>query len=201
MDDQKRNARNALVAALLSASFSLMAVESPPTAVAGQPAVDGTYEIWICHGLCASADSTNVELKGHLVLFATPMDRKTALRLDHTYYPARPREEPNACYELSWQRRDHLSSYAGISPYGVTAWYVWRGDINVTLYHSPDAGYDATLQPTPGGLAGTGQSWGAGVAAPTKPDQQVIVARRTGDADMTLCETWATRERPTSTSP
>ena len=201
MDDRKRIARNALATALLGASVSLMAKESPSTAEAGPPAVDGTYEIWICHGLCASADSVNVELKGHLVLFASPMDRKTALGLDHTYRPVRPHEEPNACYELSRPRHDHLSGYAGITPYGVTAWYAWHGDIIVTLYHSPDAGYDAMLQPTPGGLAGKGQSWGAGVAAPTTPDQQVIVARRTGEADMTLCETWAARARSVSIAP
>ena len=32
----------------------------------GLPSVAGTYEILICRGLCASSDSINVEVRGHV---------------------------------------------------------------------------------------------------------------------------------------
>jgi hypothetical protein len=159
------------------------------------PRADGVYEILICRGLCASETSPNVKVKGHIVLFAQPLSREVALRLDPHYLPARAREEPNGCYELAVQNDSSYTGYAGIIPYGVTGWRYWHGELVVSLYRSPDAGYDAAMRPTFNGFAGRGISWGAGAAEPSKPEAQTIVARHTGDADIELCEEWADRTR------
>jgi len=183
---------NVLQFALAVAVIASSVQDTEATDVDHLPA-DGVYEILICQGLCASASSPNVEVKGHIVLFAQPLSREVALRLDPFYLPGRAREEPNGCYELALQNGGSYTGYAGGKPYGVTAWYYWQNEIVVSLYRSPDAGYDATLRPTFNGFAGRGISWGFGEAEPSKPEAQTIVARRTGDANIALCEEWAVR--------
>lgn len=153
----------------------------------------GTYEILICRELCASSNSPNIEVKGHVVLLSSPLADQVVKTMDGSYSPTRSPEEPNGCYELT---RPHISGYhgyAGIAPFGITAWTYQDGTLTFALYHSDDAGYLAIVKPTPGGLFGKGLSWGAGVAAPAKSGSEIIVARRTGDADIRLCQEWSTR--------
>lgn len=162
--------------------------------VAGS-AIAGTYEILICRGVCASSNDANVLVKGHVVLFAGGLDDATVKRLDPSYYPSTPHERPNGCYELVRAQKVDRAGYAGISPFGITGWYYREDAVAFGLYHSPDAGYEAIVKPTSGGLSGHGTSWGAGAAAPTEPDIQTVLARRVGDSDVRSCEQWSVRDR------
>jgi hypothetical protein len=161
-----------------------------------EPPIPGTYEILICRGLCASATSPNVVVRGHVVLFARALDRRTVERLDDAYGPTTAGERPNGCYELEPVHPGGVPGYigyAGTVPFGVTGWYPWDGSVVFALYHSPDAGYDAVVKPFAGGLFGQGRSWGVGAAAQGPADADTVVARRTGEAELALCEQWSAR--------
>ncbi|GLQ98221.1 hypothetical protein [Dyella mobilis] len=159
------------------------------------PSIAGTYEIWICRGLCASADSSNVLVKGHVVLFDKTLDRSTVSRLDSSYSPSAPGARPNACYALTRMSQRGYHGYAGLSPFGITDWRYLDSLVTLELFRSPDAGYGVTVKPTPNGLFGEGDSWNAVEAASGQPDNQIIVARRIGEADVRRCEAWASRKR------
>lgn len=69
----------------------------------------------------------------------------------------------------------------------VTRWETdGSGTITLPLYHSPDAGYIATLSVRGSELHGRGESWGSGTGdGPIPPDS--IVGRRIGPPDRGIC--------------
>jgi hypothetical protein len=191
VDARSANCRGRWRLWLMPILFGLLGFIAPVRAKDAESAsATGTYEILVCDGLCASSDSPNVIVQGHVVLMDAALDRQTVKRLDSSYFPSVHGEQPNGCYELTRVHQDDHAGLAGVTPFGITGWYHWDDAVNFSLYHSPDAGYLATVKPSFDGLFGHGGSWGVGPSTP-----QIIVARRLGDADVRWCEEWAARER------
>lgn len=95
-----------------------------------------------------------------------------------------PGNLPNACYVLARQAR--ADTYAGIDDVGTTRWTpLADGSITISLFRSPDAGYDAKLSLTTDGFRGRGTSRGWGVAADSPADS--IVGRRIGPPELMRC--------------
>jgi hypothetical protein len=94
---------------------------------------------------------------------------------------------PNGCFKLEKLTGRNYKGYAGIDEVGLTGWTIEGAELHFALYHSPDAGYQVTAKRTTIGFDGTGQSWGAGVAAPVGATIDKVVLRRTGAADLSQC--------------
>jgi hypothetical protein len=167
------------VAACLVVSFA-GAVDPVPVA--------GTYEISICKGSCPATGDENVLVKGHLVLFPTQLTDRDVARLESLHVSSSHVDQPDGCFTLERLPGRTYRGYAGIDAAGLTNWSIESDELTFALYRSPDAGYKVTAQRSTTGFAGTGMSWGAGVAAPTAPGPEDVVARRIGDADMKHCE-------------
>jgi len=148
--------------------------------------IAGSYEILICNGSCAAAGDQNVLVKGRLVLFPENMQQQELdqLRLSVRYMYG---QTPNACFGLERLPDRNYHGYAGIRTAGLTVWSIENDELRFTLYRSADAGYRVTVQPATHGFAGTGQSWGAGVAAPKESTLDQVVVRRTGAANLDQC--------------
>jgi len=157
-------------------------------ASAGSPgdAVAGTYDILICKGTCSFSELANVIVKGRLVLFADKLEKVDLNRFDENrlshHYPGEP---INGCFSLQTVAAN--STYAGLEKIGLTSWTLQDNQYLFSLGRSVDAGYQASVARTMIGLDGTGSSWGAGVAAPKNPGKEIVVARRTGDANISNC--------------
>jgi hypothetical protein len=92
---------------------------------------------------------------------------------------------PIACFVLDKSRG--ARTYGGITRVGVTKWVPDTvATVRLPLFHSPDAGYVATLSIRGRELAGRGRSWGHGTGdGPIPPDS--IIGRRIGPPDRSLC--------------
>jgi hypothetical protein len=157
-------------------------------AVAAEPdksAPAGTYELLICKDACSFSEANNVLVKGRLVLFADKLEKIDLDRFDERRFDYHFGEAIDGCYTLETVHNSEI--YAGIEKVGLTSWSQQGDEFQFSLYHSPDAGYQATVKRTTDGLSGNGNSWGAGVAAPEHPTKEIILARRTGDADIFKC--------------
>jgi hypothetical protein len=95
--------------------------------------------------------------------------------------------ELNGCFELEKLPDRGYRGYAGIEKAGLTAWKIEGDELQFMLFRSPDAGYKVSVRSMKTGFAGTGQSWGAGVAAPPEPRTEKVVLRRTGAAEVSQC--------------
>ena len=94
-------------------------------------------------------------------------------------------DAPNACFALT--RAAGGRTYAGITKVGVTRWAPdTTATLQVPLFHSPDAGYLATLTIRGGELRGAGESWGSGTGDPTFPNDSIL-GHRVGPPDRGLC--------------
>jgi hypothetical protein len=158
-----------------------------PAVAAGSPgdAVAGTYDILICSGACSFDQQTNVVVKGRIVLFAEKLEKVDLQRFDENRFSHHFGEAINGCFTLETVRK--ASIYAGGEKIGVTSWSRQGSQFSFSLYHSPDAGYQVSVERTTAGLSGTGASWGAGAAAPKNPSKETVIARRTGDASISNC--------------
>jgi hypothetical protein len=165
------------VVACLSISHA-HAAELPRESIAG------TYEILICRNSCPDAGDKNVLLKGRVVLFSTDLKQSDVARFPSSRYRG---QAPNGCFSLDKRPDIEYSGYAGIDKVGLTAWSIEGNELLFQLYRSADAGYKVTAQLTQTGFAGSGKSWGAGVAAPVGVEPDRIVARRIRVADVSEC--------------
>jgi hypothetical protein len=147
--------------------------------------VAGTYDLLICTGTCSFDEQTNAVVKGRIVLFANELGKNDLQRFDENRLSYHFGEAINGCFTLETVRKSSI--YAGLEKIGLTSWSEQEGQFRFSLYHSPDAGYQVSVERKMSGLAGTGSSWGAGVAAPKHPSKEIVIARRTGDADISNC--------------
>ena len=116
--------------------------------VTGQQ-VEGRYRLVICAGdPCTIADSAKAVSTGYLTLFADslildrlPEDVRTYYQRRGIFLLAMSPRSMNACFELRRQMKavNDIEMYAGIIPNGGTTWRVVDGQLNVTVYASPDA--------------------------------------------------------------
>lgn len=169
---------------LLCLAFAV-AVQPVRAADSTGKAVAGTYDLLICQGACSFAEQKNVLVKGQLVLFADKLAKADLDRFDENRFQSRGGDSINGCFTLETVRQH--ASYAGIEKIGVTTWSEQGNRYEFELFRSPDAGYSASVERTTTGLFGSGRSWGAGAAAPRQPSEEFIVARRTGDANISNC--------------
>jgi hypothetical protein len=131
-------------------------------------------------------------MRGHLVLEDEPypyseLPRAMRAYLER-YVPVLTAmdagDTPNACFAFT--RRTGARTYAGIAAVGVTRWSRDTIGIEIPLFHSPDAGYVATLALLGGELRGSGESWGGGTGDEPFPEDS-IHGRRVGPPDRGLC--------------
>jgi hypothetical protein len=145
----------------------------------------GTFDILVCSGTCSFGEATNAIIKGRLVLFEKPLGASDLQRFDANRFSHQFGEPTNGCFTLETLRES--STYAGGEKIGVTSWSEQDGHIRFSLFRSTDSGYLVTVKRTRTGLTGTGSSWGAGVAAPSHPSKESVIARRTGAAKIANC--------------
>lgn len=143
--------------------------------------VPGVYAIAICEGVCTSVADTAF-VSGRVVL----LDRTL---LDKAGHPKRVEfaGKANGCFELSPLRKQ-TDSYAGLQKSGYLAWKQSSADgsVQFSLFRSPDAGYEVSVEPTARGFVGTGSSWGgAGEGTATPADAVTLV--RLGDVPAGAC--------------
>lgn len=156
----------------------------------GTPA--GTYQVSICRDVCA-ADGSNLLVTGILVL--TPrtftLERLSEagqrhLRQSNPWLLVALREsdrEPNACFAL--ERRPGASTFAGITPAGITDWRRSEHGIAVRLWVSPDAGYVAELGPDGPNLVGSAFTWA--MDGGYEQTTETITATYAGEPDLDRC--------------
>jgi Protein of unknown function (DUF2911) len=151
--------------------------------------VIGTYRIAVCkRGPCTPRDSVHAVAWGVLVLTDGPLSLAQSpdslkWRLGGFGLGGRP----NGCYALSSVR--DAKSYAGLSQVAGTRWTLdsaRHGGIRFSLFRSPDAGHEVRAMVVEDGLRGTGESWGAGTAAPNY-EADTVVASRVGEPDVRQC--------------
>jgi len=147
--------------------------------------IAGTYDILICNGTCSFEKQSNAIIKGRIVLFANNLEEADLQRFDENRLRHHHGDVINGCFTLDIVSK--TSSYAGIEKIGLTSWSEQGGQYRFSIFHSPDAGYEVSVKRTKTGSAGTGSSWGAGVAAPDLPSTEIVIARRTGGADISHC--------------
>lgn len=150
-----------------------------------EQSVAGSYDVLICKDSCPAAGDQGVLLKGRLVLFAAQLQpaERDRLRLSRSFMGA----ELNGCFALEKLPDRGYKGYAGIDKAGLTSWSIEGDELHFLLYRSPDAGYRVIVRRTKIGFEGTGQSWGAGVAAPPERTSERVVLRRTGVAEVSRC--------------
>jgi hypothetical protein len=148
-------------------------------------AIAGTYDIRVCTGACSFDAPANVVVEGTVILFAKPLEKVDVDRFDTHRFASYFGESVNGCFML--ERVGESSIYAGAEKVGVTSWSFENGRYGFSLYHSPDAGYQVSVDRTASGLSGTGASWGIGAAKPDSSAKQTVIARRTGDANLSNC--------------
>lgn len=175
-----------VISCLVPIVFSTMACAQEKS----DDVIAGSYDIRICSGPCSFADSANLAAQGTLVLFAKPLEKPDLDRFNEHLFWHTTGEPTSGCYTLERVNGSKIV----IGDVGVTSWTWNDGKYNFALFRSPDAGYAVTVERTPTGFSGSGHFWGAGAAAPKKPTQETVVARRTGDANIANC-TFATAEQ------
>ena len=147
------------------------------------PRIAGSYEVLICKSACAFGDPATPPALGVVVVFDKPLPGRAIAGIDPYHFGA-PGEKVRLCY--SGMQSDTARTLAFATKRGVSAWQFDKHQLTFELARSIDAGYEASLSFDGKTVHGTGNSWGAGVAAPGfSPD--IIVARRVGPADMSWC--------------
>lgn len=137
----------------------------------------GTYALRLCRVTCDAHYPQNTIRTGWIVLDSAPLDMvafpdSVRRGLELGYLMQVERGPANGCFVLHSKRTDP-PTYAGTA--GLLHWETGHGDsVTFQLYQSPDASHEVQVAPTTTGFAGTGHSWGAGVAAVDYPDDLVI---------------------------
>ena len=162
-------------------------------------AIAANYDVLVCQSEdCSFEHPESADYSGTLMLFAEPLDpTRLALPDKRTYVPASlGGAGANACFVLTHQGKG--ANY--IWSRGLTTWGGEGAEIYLNLGSGVDAGYSAKVTQANGdGLAGTGSSWGAGVAEPDDKRLQTIIARRRGKSDLSACPTVSTEPDPAET--
>jgi hypothetical protein len=170
-----------------SMALALFVLVTPLAAQApNSSGLAGTYAFQLCRTRCTAEDGALSYHQGKLVLLDSALSTRPFLQQEYA----------NACFEFEagGGRQD---SYAGIQRAGLTHWRRMENapdQIIVTLYRSPDAGYDASLQAVGRDLRGAGRSWGAGAAEIHAPADSVL-ALYIGPPDAEWCRRFK-RESP-----
>jgi hypothetical protein len=144
--------------------------------------VVGTYSFTICRGACFD-DSGARYASGQFVILDAPI-------LDPSGTPRRPFlqfDSANACFEIH-DVKPRKDSLVGLKQAGLTRWKFVESDtaITLSLFRSPDAGYEIILSTDNEGLHGTGQSWIA-LEGSTHFPTDTVRATRISAADATRC--------------
>jgi hypothetical protein len=151
--------------------------------------VAGTYEVMVCRDRCDASRPEEALARGHLVLEAARYDfsdvpepaRSYIQRHEFILAVIDAERSPNACFVIENTRR--AATYAGAAPVGVTKWEAdSTGATTLPLFHSPDAGYIATVSIRGRELRGRGRSWGSGTGDGPIPSDSII-GRRIGPPD------------------
>jgi hypothetical protein len=154
----------------------------------------GTYDILICKGACTFTSTSNVLVRGSLILeaqsFQPPYPPQDAPPpFGWSFGPRdlflRNGGAANACFVLETLERNQ--TYAGLIPIGFPAWSQVANTVVFKLYGSPDADHKANVTLTEEGFRGTGSSGGGVAAPPSSWTPDVIIGRRTGPADRSIC--------------
>jgi hypothetical protein len=163
---------------------------------AGESPLAGTYDVLICQGPCSFDDTANAVVTGTLVLLPHTLTRSEANRIDRSYDPFLSRSEANGCYTLDRVQGRRYNGYANTRGPALTAWSYRENQLHVSLFRSPDSGYEAVMHASEDGLSGIGQSWGAGVAEPKDRSKDYVIARPAGAADIARCRFQQQRRLP-----
>lgn len=156
-------------------------VDATPKAEDSRPV--GTYDMIICKKRCSFADTTAVIATARVVLSSQALPIRDR---DQVYPFLIQPEEARACFVTKEVRK--ADTFAALSPSGFSAWKVTKSEIEFSLFRSADAGYTVDAKLNTDGFVGHGTSWGAGAAKTTfSPD--VVVARRIGTVDLSVCNT------------
>ncbi len=170
----------------------MLAACSPLALKPVQSTVSGTYEVTFCRERCDASHPEEALARGYLVLeaasyaFSDLPERARVYIERHEFILAviDAKRSPNACFVIENMRR--APTYAGAAPVGVTKWVVDSAGITLPLFHSPDAGYIATVSIRGRKLNGRGRSWGFGTGDGPIPSDSII-GRRIGSPDREIC--------------
>ena len=160
------------------------------TASAAEPTetqLAGTYQVIICRGPCSFASVKNAVVEGVFVLLADRIERSEGQKLDVGFQPVLSGGKANGCYLLRRLANRDYAGYANTRGPALTVWSQRNDGLHLALFRSTDAGYEVVLRGDTGALSGTGQSWGAGVAAPADKTVDQVIARRVGPAEIGTC--------------
>lgn len=151
---------------------------APTMAQAWEEVRPGTYALRLCRVSCEPRYPRNTFRSGWIVLGAAPLDLSSlpdSVRkaLELGYLMMSDRGPANGCFHFT-ANRPEVKTYAEIA--GLLRWEQGGGGDSVSfqLYQSPDAGHHVHVAPTSSGFAGSGHSWGVGVAEVDYPDDLVI---------------------------
>lgn len=153
----------------------------------------GTYQVSICEGDCA-ADEATLLAAGMMVLTPQPFTFERLseagqhhLRQNDPWTLVALREmdrQPNACLALETYPAA-ASSFASSRPARLTGWSSTDGGIEVLLWVSADAGYEAVLRTDGSDLRGRGFVWGMG--GRYREIDEVVTATYVGPPDLERC--------------
>lgn len=153
----------------------------------------GTYQVSICEGVCA-ADGSNLLVAGLLVLepqtFALHERLSEAgqrhLRQSNPWMLVALSEtdrDPNVCFAP--EIRPNAFGLARAMKTGITGWRSSEHGIEVRLWVSPDAGYNAVLRPDGPDLRGSGFVWSMG--GQYREIDEMVTATYVGPPDLDRC--------------
>lgn len=175
------------VASVLMAGAACVGMATASPAESNGEDLAGTYQVMICRGPCSFASVGNAVIEGSVVLLANEMQPSEASKLDPSFKPFLSGGNANGCYVLRRLSNIGYVGYANTRGSALTVWSQTTGDLHLSLFRSPDAGYEVVLRGDARALSGTGQSWGAGVAAPSDKTMDHVIARRIGTAEIRAC--------------
>lgn len=176
----------------LGCGVACVPAASGMTQVPAAPTPAGTYQVSICGGVCA-ADGANLLVTGILVLAPQTFTLERLsdagqrhLRERNVWLLVALREfdrEPNACFAPD--NRPNASGIARAMKAGITDWRSSERGIEVLLWVSPDAGYEAVLRPDGPDLRGSVFIWGMGGGY--REIDEMVTATYVGPPDLDRC--------------
>ncbi|QNK02226.1 hypothetical protein [Dyella telluris] len=148
---------------------------------------EGTYELLICSEACSIDAPEKALISGRMVLLPYTFSRAERELLDPRDDIVASQRDLSACYTLSLLPGRKFTGYANTRHPAVTGWSYQNQRVHLSLFRSPDAGYEVDMSLSDSLYTGTGMSWGAGAADPNDPHIDYVLARRTGPADISQC--------------
>lgn len=114
----------------------------------------GTYQVIVCRGPCSFASAENAVVEGTFVLLADEIQAMEASKLDAGFQPVLSRGNANGCYVLRRVSNRVYEGYANTRGPALTVWSQTHGELHLSLFRSPDAGYEVVLRGDAQVLAG-----------------------------------------------